>query len=715
MPRTLFVLLCIGPATCAAQVADDDLLLADFEGKDYGAWKVTGTAFGPGPVRGTLPGQMPVSGYLGQGLVNSFFGGDASTGTLTSPPFKIERKYINFLVGGGKHEGKTCINLLVAGKVVRTATGPNDRPGGSEQLDWHTWDVAELAGKDAVIEIVDDHTGGWGHINIDHIVQSNRRKMAGPQQRTLVVTCRYLHLPVRIGAPMRRMKLLVGGKTVREFDIELAEDRADFHVFSDVAPFKGEKLTIETTLPDSATVLEQIAQSDELPDAGKLYREKHRPQYHFTARRGWLNDPNGLVYHDGEYHLFFQHNPYGWSWGNMHWGHAVSKDLVHWQELDEALYPRQYGDWCFSGSAAVMPHGGLALAYTSTGRGECIALSRDRGRSWSEITENPIVKHRGRDPRILWHEPTKRWVMAVYDEEKGKTIAFYSSADLKAWRYESRIGEFYECPDLFELPVDGDPKSSKWVLYAADGRYVLGTFDGNQFTAEPGRHRLWYGRFYAAQTFSNGPGGRRIQIGWAQIEFPGMPFNQQMTIPVQLVLRTTADGVRLCALPVEQVHKLWTRDDEHIVSERWQELAPGKHFTPGVQGELLDIRVTLRPDGAERCGIVARGTRITLDRKTKTLTCGKETAPLLLEDGLIRLRVLVDRGSIEVFVNDGRIALVAAALPRPEDMSVELFAEGGAARAQDLRIAALRSAWSMASEPSASAGGGQSAPRSLPH
>ncbi len=123
--------VCLLAAVTAAQSSDGDILLADFEGKDYGAWKTTGTAFGPGPARGTSPGQMPVSGYLGQGLVNSFFGGDAATGTLTSPPFEVGRKYINFLVGGGKHEGKTCINLLVAGKVVRTATGPNDRPGGS--------------------------------------------------------------------------------------------------------------------------------------------------------------------------------------------------------------------------------------------------------------------------------------------------------------------------------------------------------------------------------------------------------------------------------------------------------------------------------------------------------------------------------------------------------------------------------------------------------
>ncbi len=692
MPRILLAVLAGMLAFGTAQ-ADDDILLADFEGRDYGAWKVTGTAFGPGPARGTLPKQMPVSGYLGNGLVNSYFGGDGSTGTLTSPPFKVERKYINFLIGGGKHEGQTCINLRVAGKLVRTATGPNDRPGGSERLDWHTWDVRDLAGKQAVIEIVDRHTGGWGHVNIDHIVQSDRRKMAEPARRTVVVARRYLHLPVKAGAPMRRMKFLVAGKTVREFDIELAEDEADFMVFCDIAAFTGKPLTIETTLPADSTALERVVPADDVPDRAGLYREPLRPQFHFTARRGWLNDPNGMVYHNGEYHLFFQHNPYGCKWGNMHWGHAVSRDLVHWQELGEALYPRQYGDWCFSGSAADDGPNRLLLAFTSTGRGECIAVSTDAGRTWTEEPGNPVVKHRGRDPRLLWHAPSKRWVMAVYDEEKGRTIAFYTSADRKAWRFESRIGEFFECPDLFELPIDGDTKKTKWVLYGADGRYVVGTFDGKTFTAEPGRHRLWHGPFYAAQTFSNAPAGRRIQIGWAQIDFPGMPFNQQMTFPVELRLRTTPDGVRMFAEPVAELAKL-QRQTAAIAGDQWQTVIAGKPLTTRVGGALLDIRADAAP--IRRAALRhrrARGIPIAYDAKKQTLTCGKVTAPVALDGGTLRLRMLVDRASVEVFANDGRVALIAGVSPSRENTSVAVFTEGGDADVRNARVTALRSAW----------------------
>jgi fructan beta-fructosidase len=672
-----------------AQSADEDLLLADFEGKDYGDWKVTGTAFGPGPARGTLPGQMPVSGYLGNGLVNSFFGGDAGTGTLTSPAFKVQRKFINFLVGGGKHEGETCINLLVAGKVVRTATGPNDRPGGSERLDWHSWDIAEFMGKEAVIQIVDNHTGGWGHINVDHIVQSTRPRMAAPRRRALVVEHRYLHLPVKTGAPMRRMKFSVAGQTVREFDIELADGKPDFQVFSEVTPFKGKTLTMEVTLPEDSTALAKIVAADVLPDAGTLYKEKHRPQYHFTARRGWLNDPNGLVYHDGEYHLFFQHNPYGWSWGNMHWGHAVSRDLVHWEELEEALYPRAYGDWCFSGSAWSMAPDRLGLAFTSTGRGECIALSTDRGRTWTEQPGNPVVKHRGRDPRVLWHEPSKRWVMAVYDEEKSKTIAFYTSPDLRVWQFESRIGEFYECPDLFELPVDGGAKNTRWVLYAADGRYVLGAFDGKRFTAEPGRHRLWHGPFYAAQTYSNAPGGRRVQVGWAQIAFPGMPFNQQMTIPVELTLRSTPDGPRMFALPVAEVGKLRVEDSKPMTAT----VQAGKNLAASVKGALLDIEAELVPRGATRFGVMVRGVPVTYNVKRQTLSCGNHTAALALEAGKLQLRILVDRGSIEVFGGDGRVAIVHGTLLPVDNTGVELFTDDGEVHAARFAVSRLKSTW----------------------
>jgi fructan beta-fructosidase len=678
-----------------------DILIADFEGPDYGAWKVDGTAFGTKPAQGTLPNQMPVTGFLGKGLANSYHGGDDATGTLTSPAFTIQRKHINFLIGGGKYPGQTCINLLIDNKVVRTATGPNDKPGGSEHLDWHSWDVKELQGKTAIIQIIDQRKGGWGHINIDHIVQTDRpKKAAGAARREIVIQHRYLHLPVKNGVPQQRMRLLHDGRTVREFDIELAPAAADFWVFLDVSAWKERKLVIELDrLPADSKGLSVITQADEVPQVGELYQEKDRPRFHFTARRGWLNDPNGLVFASGEYHLFFQHNPYGWGWGNMHWGHAVSKDLVHWRELPIALYPQKFGDWCFSGSAVVDAANTsgfkkgtedvLVAAYTSTGRGESIAFSNDKGRTWQEYSGNPVVRHQGRDPKLLWHEPSKSWIMAVYDEHaKGQHIAFYSSPDLKKWQFQSRIEGFFECPDLFELPIQGDAKKSKWILYAADGKYLVGHFDGKVFHKESGRHQLWHGNFYAAQTVSNAPKGRRIQIGWGQgITFPGMPFNQQMTIPVELTLRLTPDGPRMFAEPVQEIAVLHHK--KHLEKDR--KLTDSAHVLPA-KGDLIHIVADFEMGDASEVGFLVAGVPVRYDAKKQLLSCRKTSAPLNPNQGKIRLEILVDRGSIEIFANHGRVAISSGGL-LTKDVPLKIYAVGGTANVANLAIYELRSAW----------------------
>lgn len=231
-------------ATCA--FAADDLLVADFEGADYGAWKAEGEAFGPGPAQGTLPGQMPVDGFRGHGLVNSFYKGDGTIGTLTSPEFKIERKYINFLVGGGKYPGQTCVDLIVDGKTVRTSTGPNDTPGGSERLDWATWDVSDLAGNMAVIRVVDKATGGWGHVNVDNIVQSDKKApVKTMKSRQLALDKPFLSLPVKTGAPKCMYTVEVDGHAVREFEIEAAEGEPDFVTYLDVRAWQGKPATLK--------------------------------------------------------------------------------------------------------------------------------------------------------------------------------------------------------------------------------------------------------------------------------------------------------------------------------------------------------------------------------------------------------------------------------------------------------------------------------------
>lgn len=685
---------------------DGQPLAFDFEGDDYEGWGVEGTAFGSAPAPGTLPGQMEVTGFLGAGLANSYHGGDVSTGTLTSPPFVIERRYLRFLIGGGKYPGQACLNLLVDGQVVRTATGPNDRPGGSERLDWQQWDVAALVGKTATLQIVDQATSGWGHINVDHIFQTDERLPAlVDQEREFVATRRFLNLPVKDGAPERRLRVVAGGKVARDFVIPLADDTPDYWVFLDLLPFRGQRLTLRgERLPENSRGLALAAQSNTIRGSANLYRERLRPQFHFTTRRGWSNDPNGLVYHAGEWHLFYQHNPYSTRWENMHWGHAVSRDLVHWTELPVALYPDALGT-CFSGSAVVDEQNTtgfgrgteppLVCIFTAAGSQmtQCLAYSLDRGRTWTNYAGNPVLSQLvagNRDPKVIWDAPRRRWIMALYLD--GSDFALFSSPDLKRWEKLSTvtIPGTSECPEFFEIPVQGRPGETRWIFYGGNGRYLVGRFDGRTFTPESGPHALHHGNcFYASQTFNGAPDGRRVLIAWGTVSLPGMPFNQMMDFPVELTLRPTEEGLRLFANPVRELASL------HARAWQWQDLAlpAGERTLPGVKGELLHLQAELEVGDATALGLTVRGVPITYDAKAQRLTCAGSSAPLKPEAGRIRLEVLVDRASVEVFANDGRVYLPVGVLPAVKERGVALFAREGTARVHSLRVWCLRSIW----------------------
>ena len=266
---TLFGGVVLLVALAARVQAADDIIIGDFEGADYGAWQATGPAFGPGPARGNLPRQLEVEDWHGEGIASSEREGDGPTGTLTSPPFKMARRYISFLIAGGNYEHNTCLNLIIGGKIVRSATGWN-----SDRLIPVTWDVSQWRGQMGQIQLVDQARGDWGHINVDQIIQTDQPE----------------HPPV---------------------------------------------------------------------DTGPLYHEAHRPQFHFTARQwtvarlnpqrrqeGWLNDLNGLIYYEGEYHLFAQR------W-NKCWIHAVSRDLVHWTELEPAFWEEKLDSGVQSGTCVI--------------------------------------------------------------------------------------------------------------------------------------------------------------------------------------------------------------------------------------------------------------------------------------------------------------------------------------------------------------------------
>ena len=693
-----------------------DILVNDFESDSYGNWQVEGTAFGSGPAQGTLSGQMEVTGYQGSRLVNSFNNGDGSTGVLTSPEFKIERKYINFLIGGGGHTGKTCMNLLVDGEIVRTATGDNTQSGGSEALDWNSWSVADLIGKTAILKIVDDYTGGWGHINVDQIVQSNmQKKVVIDKKMDLEFNAKYLILPVKNGAAKRWISLYVNNIKVREFDIELATDKADFWVYLDVSEFAGTPgyLQIDKYYSDWQMGLNAVEVSDNFPGQEEMYKEQRRPQIHFTSRRGWVNDTNGMVYYDGKYHMFYQHNPYGWGWGNMTWGHAVSTDMLHWDEWGDAIHPDELGT-IFSGSAVVDRQNTSGLQsgtekplvafYTSAGNNgiwssgqpfsQSMAYSTDGGHSWLKYPNNPVIGSIAggtRDPKAFWHEATGKWVLALWID--GSTLSIFNSTDLVNWERKSDIDGFFECPELFELAIDGDKNNTKWVVYGASGDYKIGSFDGETFVPESAKIKFEYGNcFYASQTFNDMPesDGRRVQIGWGRgVDMHDMPFNQMMLFPVVLSLHSTDEGLRVFVNPIGEIESL------HGKHNQWQDrlIQPGSYQVASVNSELLHVKAELTPEDAGSFGFNINGYDVLCNMSDNKLKCNGCSAPLELVDGKISLEIVVDRMSIEVYANGGSVYMPVKADQTGNAKALKLIVNDGSLMVDNLDIYELSSVW----------------------
>ena len=449
-------------------------------------------------------------------------------------------------------------------------------------------------------------------------------------------------------------------------------------------------------------------------NATDVYRERYRPQFHYTVKKGWINDPCGLVHYAGEYHLFNDHNPFGnvipGALGDKNrppsrWSHAVSRDLVHWQEMPVAILPDKLGA-IFSGSGVVdgadtagFGKGDdktLVLVYTSAGEpfSQSISYSNDRGRTWTRYEGNPVVPNQGltateRDPRVFRHEPTKKWVMVLY--VKRGVARFFTSDDLKHWTHASDLTgrDFHECPDMFELPLDGDKTKTKWILHDAPFNYSVGTFDGKTFTPEAGPFRGDFGgNFYAAQTWTHTP-GRRIQIAWMRGgRYPGMPFNQQMSFPCELRLVTGPEGPRLYRYPVKEIAALHSGKGLVVTDKR---LKVGDNPLAGVSGDLFDIEMAVRPGRAGEFGLRMHGQAVTWTQDE--ISCLGRSASLSPVKGVVTLRILLDRTSLEVFANDGEVSMTSCVLPARPETPLELYAKGAEAHLESLTVHRLRSAW----------------------
>ncbi|HEX8343979.1 MAG TPA: glycoside hydrolase family 32 protein, partial [Actinoplanes sp.] len=454
----------------------------------------------------------------------------------------------------------------------------------------------------------------------------------------------------------------------------------------------------------------------EFPYPDTAYDEPHRGQFHFSARAGWMNDVNSPVYHNGVYHLFFQHNPHGLQWDTMHWGHATSPDLVHWTQRPIALEPGVHPGDLFSGGGVVdtANTSGLGtgpdapiVVFTGT-NGVSVAYSNDGGRTFQSYDGGRKVftmPADSRDPKVLWHAPTRRWVLVVWSSAGGNAAHFYTSPDLLDWTFRSRYAAdwLFECPDLYALRIDGDGALT-WVLNDAAGQYVTGSFDGATFTADaPAPRRMdqgnagFTGSYYAGLTFTGVPGDRVVQMAWMPGN-RGSTWTGSATVPVELGLRSSPAGPLVTRTPVAELASL--RGEPKAFTGRTVTADPATDPLAGVAGDTYEvvaefdaaastagrfgIRAGVRPDGTHQRAA-------TYDTRARTLN-GERLDPA---GGRVRMRMLVDRGQFELFAGDGQVSITEAVAfdPAPASRGVRVFAEDGSARLVSLRWYPLRSAW----------------------
>lgn len=705
-----------------------DIVLSDFEQANYawqpgGNWTVTGTAFGTGPAQGALSGQSVVTGYQGSGFANSYNGGDASTGTLLSPPFTIQRHYIKFLIGGGSYRGEggyggeTRINLLVNGQVVQHAAGP----GEWENLDWEQWNVGNLLGQTAQIQIVDTAAAGWGHLNVDQIVESDTSLTTG----VITPTNQFINFPVKLGNPDQVVALLVNGLSVQEFNMPLGTAaNHDFYAFLDLSAYQNTQMVVRVDSTNGLQ-LSDFVQSTAPIVTTPFYQETLRPIYHYSARRGFINDPNGMVYYNGQYNLCYQHNPYDVVVGNQNWGHAVSADLVHWQEMPEAIYGDALGQ-AWSGSSVVdskntagFGTNAIVSFYTSAGGhgnnnlmsqgqlfSQSLAYSLDQGQTWTKYTNNPVIPNvvgDNRDPRVIWYAPGNKWVMVFWLQ--GTDFGFFSSTDLKHWTQTSTFtfgNGIIEVPELFQLPLDGNTNNQKWIFCAGAGNYYVGTFDGNTFTAQNGIFNIRRGNsFAAAQTFNNLPAsdGRRILIANGTQNYPNMPFQCAMDFPMELTLNTFGGAPTMYVNPVRELALLRTSTNAWSA----QAMANGVNVMAGITGEAYDLAATFQPGSATSVTFTLGGNAVTYDCVGQTVSCAGTTQSLAPIGGQVRLQMLVDRGTIEIYGNSGLLYMPMSVTPVAGSQPVSLAATGSGATLNSLVMHNLGSAWNYASSPSTNA------------
>lgn len=565
---------------------------------------------------------------------------------------------------------------------------------------------------------------------------------------------RYLLLPVQESTDDARINVLVDGNVAETIYVRLAKSKTDYTVPFDLNPYKGHDVMLDVVIPQSRGSVREakddacwrgIVLADTFDTAN---REKYRPAFHHTPLYGWMNDPNGMFYKDGRWHLYYQYNPYGSKWQNMTWGHSVSDDLVNWEHLPEAIRPNGLGS-VFSGSCAV-DHDNTAgfgsdaviALYTSAGTSQMqsLASSTDGGLTFNIYPSNPVLtlESEARDPKVFWNDSTKEWNLILAHALDHEMLIF-SSPDMKSWTLQSSFGKglgaqggVWECPDLFELPVAGTDEK-KWVLLCninPDGpfggsgtQYFVGDFDGKTFKADTdaagnvSTKWLDYGKdHYATVTWSDAPDGRRVALGWMSnwqyaADVPTMQFRSANTLPREMGLFRAPDGeVYASSAPSPELEalrgKLAAKVKKTTVGRKARSFA-----LPSENGGICEILMDIEASKAKTVNVVfsnSQGEKVVMqydpaaatlsfDRTQSGITDFSEGFPAVTvtptheASGRIALRIFVDRSSMEVFGNDGEFVMTNLVFPRTPYTALSVSTEGGNAKVENLRIYSLKS------------------------
>lgn len=564
---------------------------------------------------------------------------------------------------------------------------------------------------------------------------------------------RYLLLPVQESIDDAKMNVLVDGKLDKSINVKLAKSKVDYFVPFDLSPYKGHEVVMNVlTTQGRSTVREakddacwkNMTLSDSFDTTN---REKYRPAYHHTPPYGWMNDPNGMFYKDGVWHLYYQHNPYGSKWQNLSWGHSTSKDLINWEVQPEALEPNGLG-MVFSGSCALdtnntAGYGNNAVLglYTSADASQTQSLvwSKDNGKTFEFYPANPVIalETEARDPNMFWDDDAKQWVLLLAHALEHEMLVF-TSPDMKKWTLQSSFGKgigaqggVWECPDLFQLPVEGSDKK-KWVLICnlnpggpfggSATQYFIGDFDGKTFTADTDAEgnipTKWmdFGKdHYATVSWSDAPDDRRTVIGWMSnwqyaAEVPTMQFRSANTLPREMGLFKGPDG-QIYAYSAPSPELLALRDKTTLNVKKVNIGKKARTYNlPAENSGICEILFDLNARKSKTVEIELKnnvGDKVVMlyDVAAHTLSFDRResgivdfsqdfpavtVAPTFETDNKISLRIFIDRSSIEVFGNDGRFVMTNLVFPTEAYTKLSVSSQGGNAKIENLRIFSIK-------------------------